>query len=263
MKHPQRAVALPRVWRSKHESNAPINETPKAARTPFEETVCAMAGRVLMRDFPGFHWAIRVNEATGMWHLLNQDLSGEWGYTGKTGDIFSASDFEKEIRMAAGGILEYFGVRRGCREPGRARAAAPGLRRPRARPRQERSRLQQARFVQDEERHAAGAEPRGARHHHREIGPDDRRHRPRREHHGRRHLDRARARCARGLQALLRRRRALADRRRPAPVLRPAPAGLEVLLRRLQGQEQALRAEDARGGPQQRGDRGRGALHHR
>jgi hypothetical protein len=106
---------LPRAWKQRGEdANGPINETAATLRTPFEETVCAMAGRVLMRDFPGFHWAIRVNEATGMWHLLNQDLSGEWGYTGKTGDIFSASDFEKEVRMAAGGILEYFGVRRGA-----------------------------------------------------------------------------------------------------------------------------------------------------
>lgn len=109
-----RGVALPRAWRSKHERSTPINETPKSARTPFEEQLCALAGKVLTTAYPGFHWAVRVEEVTGMWYVLNQDLSGEWGYRGKVGEVYSASSFEREVLMAGGGILEHFGVKRGA-----------------------------------------------------------------------------------------------------------------------------------------------------
>lgn len=112
MENPYAGIRLPHAWRSRHEGNTPIDETTPAERTPFEEMLCSTAGAVLMKVYPGFHWAVRVNEATGMFYILNQDLSGEWGYRGKVGDIYSATQFEKEVLMAGGGILEHFGVAR-------------------------------------------------------------------------------------------------------------------------------------------------------
>lgn len=103
---------LPTVWKSRVEHNTPITETSHTGRTPFEELLCQTAGHVLQRAYPGFHWAVRVDESQGMFYILNQDLSGEWGYRGKVAEVYSATSFEKEVLMAGGGILEYFGVAR-------------------------------------------------------------------------------------------------------------------------------------------------------
>lgn len=103
---------LPNIIRDRFSGVDMFNETRPERRTSFEETLCAMAGRVLVREYPGFHWAFRVDEEKGLWSLLNQDLSGQWGYTGKVEAVWSSTSFEKEILMAAGGILEFFGIAR-------------------------------------------------------------------------------------------------------------------------------------------------------
>jgi hypothetical protein len=84
----------------------------EAGRTPFEEYLCNEAGEILKKAYPGFTWAVKVEEANGMFYILNQDLSGEWGYRGKVASVYSATAFRKEVLMAGGGILEHFGVAR-------------------------------------------------------------------------------------------------------------------------------------------------------
>jgi hypothetical protein len=81
-------------------------------RTPFEDTLCNTAGAVLARAYPGYNWAVRVEEANGMFYILCTDLAGDWGYRGKVGNVYSSSSFEKEVLMAGGGILEHFGAPR-------------------------------------------------------------------------------------------------------------------------------------------------------
>lgn len=73
-----------------------------------------MAGDLLNRHYPGWLWAIQIDEDGGVLSILNLRLSGEWGYRFRLSEISGdAKVAVHQFKMAAGEILERFRVPRG------------------------------------------------------------------------------------------------------------------------------------------------------
>ena len=66
----------------------------------------------LMKHYPGYAWGVNVSSETGMVHVRNMTLSGEWGFQLKLASIIN--DPSVRLVVSAGGeILERFKARRG------------------------------------------------------------------------------------------------------------------------------------------------------
>lgn len=64
-------------------------------------------------QYPGHLWAVNVDGRNGVAHINNLMLSGQMGYTLKLANIFSASDFKRDVIRAGGEILERYRLARG------------------------------------------------------------------------------------------------------------------------------------------------------
>jgi len=67
----------------------------------------------LHQHYPGHLWAVTCDGNTGMADVRNLALSGNWGFRLKLRDIYSASEFKKEVMRAGGELLERYRLRRG------------------------------------------------------------------------------------------------------------------------------------------------------
>ena len=67
----------------------------------------------LNTTYPGHLWAVTCDGKTGMADVRNLALSGNWGFRLKLDDIYSASEFKKNVLRAGGEILERFRLSRG------------------------------------------------------------------------------------------------------------------------------------------------------
>jgi hypothetical protein len=66
---------------------------------------------LLHKHYPGWTWAIQINERGGMMNVFNFELHDTWGYTIRT--IEAEHDPKRRVFLIAGGeILERFGFER-------------------------------------------------------------------------------------------------------------------------------------------------------
>lgn len=63
--------------------------------------------------YPGHLWAVTCDGKTGMADIRNLALSGNWGFRLRLPDVYSASAFLKDVKMAGGEILERYNLSRG------------------------------------------------------------------------------------------------------------------------------------------------------
>lgn len=63
--------------------------------------------------YPGHFWAVSCDGKTGMADVRNLALSGNWGFRLKLKNIYSASQFKKDVLTAGGEILERYRLNRG------------------------------------------------------------------------------------------------------------------------------------------------------
>jgi hypothetical protein len=68
----------------------------------------------LNTHYPGHLWAVSVDGSNGVANIHDLMLNGQWGYVLKLVNIFSASDFKKDVIRAGGEILERFRMSRGA-----------------------------------------------------------------------------------------------------------------------------------------------------
>ena len=66
---------------------------------------------LLHRHYPGYLWGVTVTQGVLDVRCLN--LSGQWGFTIKHMEAFSASDLDRKVMLAGGEILERYKQRRG------------------------------------------------------------------------------------------------------------------------------------------------------
>ena len=69
-------------------------------------------GEALEKHYPGWLWMINPDQDGGVIYIYSLRLSGEWGYTLKTGEVENDTH-EKAAIMAGGEILDRFNIRRG------------------------------------------------------------------------------------------------------------------------------------------------------
>ncbi len=67
----------------------------------------------LHQAYPGHLWAVSCDGKTGMADVRNMALSGNWGFRLKLNQIYSASEFKKNVLRAGGEILERYRLARG------------------------------------------------------------------------------------------------------------------------------------------------------
>jgi len=67
----------------------------------------------LNTHYPGHLWAINVDGKNGVANVHDLMLNGQWGYRLKLVNIYSASEFKRDVIRAGGEILERFKMRRG------------------------------------------------------------------------------------------------------------------------------------------------------
>lgn len=67
----------------------------------------------LNEHYPGHLWAVNCQGENGIMTIHNLMLSGQWGFTLKLDNSYSASDLRKRAIMAGGEILERYKVSRG------------------------------------------------------------------------------------------------------------------------------------------------------
>lgn len=67
----------------------------------------------LHKHYPGHLWGVNVESRTGLLHIRDLYLAGNWAYVIKLGAIYSASSLEKDVIRAGGEILERFNMARG------------------------------------------------------------------------------------------------------------------------------------------------------
>lgn len=67
----------------------------------------------LNTHYPQWLWGVNVDGKNGVANIHNLMLHGQMGYVLKLVNIFSASDFKRDVIRAGGEILERFGANRG------------------------------------------------------------------------------------------------------------------------------------------------------
>lgn len=71
-------------------------------------------GDTLHNHYPGHLWAIEVDGPNGVAHIRDLLVSGRMGYTLKLVNMYSYSDFKKDVIRAGGEILERYRLSRGA-----------------------------------------------------------------------------------------------------------------------------------------------------
>jgi len=69
-------------------------------------------GEALEKHYPGWWWMINPDQEGGVMYIYSLRLSGEWGYTIKTGEVENDTH-EKMAIMAGGEILDRYNLPRG------------------------------------------------------------------------------------------------------------------------------------------------------
>jgi hypothetical protein len=72
----------------------------------------------LNSHYPGHLWAVNVDGPNGVANIRDLLLSGQMGYVLKLVNIFSASDFRRDVVRAGGEILERYRMTRGRLDEG-------------------------------------------------------------------------------------------------------------------------------------------------
>lgn len=67
----------------------------------------------LHTTYPGHMWAVACDGSIGFADVRNLALSGNWGFRLKLKNIYSASEFRKDVIRAGGEILERYRLSRG------------------------------------------------------------------------------------------------------------------------------------------------------
>ena len=67
---------------------------------------------MLMYEYPGYSWGVRVDGAQGVAHIYCLNVSGETGYLCHLSAIYSASQWKDSVLDHAGSILERFNLSR-------------------------------------------------------------------------------------------------------------------------------------------------------
>lgn len=75
-----------------------------------EFMLCKRAAEALHRAYPGHLWAVSVEGS--MLDVRNLYLSGEWGFRLAIPQMYSSSDWDKQVLRAGGEILERYRQRR-------------------------------------------------------------------------------------------------------------------------------------------------------
>lgn len=69
-------------------------------------------GEALEKHYPGWMWMINPDQDGGVMYIYSLRISGEWGYTLKTGEVQNDAH-EKHAIMAGGEILDRYNIPRG------------------------------------------------------------------------------------------------------------------------------------------------------
>ena len=90
-------------------SNLILTDAPEITVNEFY--LAKHAAELLHRHYPGYLWTVNVNQ--GVLDVRNLNLDGQWGFTIKHVQSYSASDLDKKVMRAGGEILERYRQRRG------------------------------------------------------------------------------------------------------------------------------------------------------
>ncbi|MGZ8317489.1 MAG: hypothetical protein ACXWVD_00160 [Telluria sp.] len=71
-------------------------------------------GDTLHNHYPGHLWAVEVDGPNGVANIRDLMLSGRMGYVLRLVDIYSASEFKKNVIRAGGELLERYRLNRGA-----------------------------------------------------------------------------------------------------------------------------------------------------
>lgn len=63
--------------------------------------------------YPGHMWAVACDGQIGFADVRNLALSGNWGFRIKLDEIYSGSQFKRQVLMAGGELLERYRMSRG------------------------------------------------------------------------------------------------------------------------------------------------------
>lgn len=88
-----------------------LTSTPDVAALDFN-TAKEMS-ETLTAAYPGHAWAVTCEGEKGIATVYNLALSGNWGFVLKLSNLYSSSEWKKQIIMAGGELLERFRLRRG------------------------------------------------------------------------------------------------------------------------------------------------------
>lgn len=82
---------------------------------PMDQQICEHAGQVLQQHYPGFEWLVEADRRKGFVDIRNIDLCGGKGWRIKMAGMTTSSDFERQVMLAAGELLERAGLARGAK----------------------------------------------------------------------------------------------------------------------------------------------------
>lgn len=88
-----------------------LTESPDVAILDFN--MAKDMAECLHRAYPNHLWAVTCEGEKGIATVRNMMLSGNWGFVLKLSDFSSSSDWQKQVVMAGGELLERFKLRRG------------------------------------------------------------------------------------------------------------------------------------------------------
>ena len=78
----------------------------------YELTLAKQMADTLHKAYPEHLWAVSVSAAQGMADIRNLALSGSWGFRLRLVEPYTASDWDRQVRLAGGELLERYRVRR-------------------------------------------------------------------------------------------------------------------------------------------------------
>lgn len=90
--------------------DALVTDAPQVSA--YELTLAKQMADTLHKAYPGHLWAVSVSAKQGMADVRNMALSGSWGFRLKLVDHYTASDWDRQVRLAGGELLERYRVRR-------------------------------------------------------------------------------------------------------------------------------------------------------
>lgn len=90
--------------------DALVTDAPQVSA--YELTLAKQMADTLHKAYPDHLWAVSVSAAQGMADIRNLALSGSWGFRLRLVEHYTASDWDRQVRLAGGELLERYRVRR-------------------------------------------------------------------------------------------------------------------------------------------------------